>query len=163
MKLRARTITTAVAFAVLLAATPAALAQPVQADWAGLGPGYWDDPAMWAWPGGGAPPEGYPHDTLGRLYDCRLMSLGDLAVVRTNIGVFDVILEQELKLIDDATLTLTALVDDALLPPGPPLWPHNYPLAIGPDGLGRPLVTRQARRRGRCRGPGLCPDIWRFI
>jgi len=132
MNLHARTMTIA-AVAVLLAAAPAALAQPVQADWAGAGPGYWDDPAMWL----GLAIGEFPDDDLGGLYDCRLLSPGDLAVVRTNIGVFDVMLNQELRLIDDATLTLTSMVGDMMLPAPP--WPTGggtrYPLAIGGDGM----------------------------
>ncbi len=137
MNSHARTVTTAVAMVVLLAAAPAALAQPVQADWAGAGPGYWDDPAMWIWPVGSAPPEGYPHDTWGGLYDCRLITVGDQAVLRSDIAVFDLLLDQELKLIDDATLTLTSMVGDMMLPAPP--WPTGggtrYPLAVGGDGM----------------------------
>ena len=69
----------AVVAAILMAAAPSATAQPVQAGWAGLGPGYWDDPAMWL----GLMPGEIPDDELGGLYDCQLIVPGDLAVVRS--------------------------------------------------------------------------------
>jgi len=139
MTLRMLGVLLVLAGAALLAATPAAMAQPATAQWQGLGPGYWDDPLMWAWPGGAPTPEGYPHDTWGGLYDCRLLSVGDMAVVANDVGVFDVMVGQDLKLIDDATLTLTATVADPLLPapPWPTAWPHRYPLAIRSDGVVR--------------------------
>ncbi len=132
-----RLTTVVLALMALLAAAPDASGQLFQADWAGAGPGYWDDPAMWNWPGGGAPPEGYPHDTWADMYDCRLLAGGDMAVLRDDAGVFDVMLAQELKLVDDATLTLTAHVDDGFLPGAAwhTMWPHRYPLAISQNGL----------------------------
>ncbi|MBL7141191.1 MAG: hypothetical protein ISS74_09815 [Planctomycetes bacterium] len=110
----------AAAVAVYLAAAPAAWAQPVRADWVAAGVGDWDDSLFWIWPAGGAPPEGYPHDVSGGLYDCRLSGGPTAAAtVRHDVGVFDVLVEQELHILDNATLTITAPLDDPAIPWGP--------------------------------------------
>jgi len=109
----------AVAVACLVSTSPA-WAQPVEADWVSAGAGDWDDPGMWTWPAGGDPPEGYPHDGDGGLYDCRLSGgPGAAAAVRHDVAVFDVWVEQELRVLDGATLTITAPLDDPAIPWGP--------------------------------------------
>jgi len=106
--------------AVCLTWTPLAVAQPVQADWAAGGVGDWDTPALWTWPAGGDPPEGYPHDGGGGRYDCRLSGgPAASAVVRHDVAVFDAWVEQELRVLDGATLTITAALDDPDIPWGP--------------------------------------------